>query len=132
MMQKEGQTGVTAIGGAGKKTAIPQKKIIITERRLNRIKARMAELGITQATLADKIGVSAGAVSLMLAGKTHRTQYFPDIAEALKADLDWLLGKRDGEYDEDQLELGEHLEGAAQETVALLPEIDLLGATRSG
>lgn len=127
MMEKEGQTGVTAISGAGKKTAIPQKKIIITERRLNRMKARMAETAISQSALAVKIGVSPSAISFVLSGKTHRTQYFPAIAEALGVDLDWLLGKRDGEYDEDQLELGQHLESGAQETVALLPEIDLLG-----
>jgi phage repressor protein C with HTH and peptisase S24 domain len=55
----------------------------------------MKEMGMTQAELADKIGVTQGAISQMINGGTSRTRFLPMIAEALAVNFAWLSGSSD-------------------------------------
>ncbi|WCT75017.1 S24 family peptidase [Sphingomonas naphthae] len=55
----------------------------------------MADKGMSQSALAREIGVSQGAVSLILKGHTSKSRYIPDIAGALDVSIAWLEGEAD-------------------------------------
>lgn len=57
----------------------------------DRIRSRMKELGLTQEELADKLGITRGAVTHYLAGRrVPPLSKFNEIARVLKADAAWL------------------------------------------
>ena len=57
----------------------------------DRIRSRMKELGLTQEELADKLGITRGAVTHYLAGRrVPPLNKFNEIAKVLKADAAWL------------------------------------------
>lgn len=60
-----------------------------------RMRARMDEVGIKQEELAELLGVTQGAISLILTGKTQRSRLLPRIAAQLSVNLSWLLGDSD-------------------------------------
>lgn len=68
------------------------EKLTITAMRM---RARMDEVGITQDELAELLGVTQGAISLILTGKTQRSRLLPRIASLLAVNLSWLLGEND-------------------------------------
>jgi SOS-response transcriptional repressor LexA len=51
----------------------------------------MKALGMTQAQLAEKVGLSQVAIHLLLTGKSSTTKKPAEIARALDVDVDWLL-----------------------------------------
>lgn len=55
-----------------------------------RVKMRLAELGMSQATLARLIGISPPAVQQLCNGTTQSTRYILEIASALGCDANWL------------------------------------------
>jgi phage repressor protein C with HTH and peptisase S24 domain len=55
----------------------------------------MKARNLDQAALARAVGITQGAISLILIGKTLRSRYLPDIADALMVPLSWLEGKTD-------------------------------------
>lgn len=66
-------------------------RIIIVTAWVTRIKLRMKELGMTQETLALKMGVTRGAVTHYLAGRrVPPLRQFQKLAAILKADPAWL------------------------------------------
>jgi SOS-response transcriptional repressor LexA len=57
----------------------------------DRIRSRMKELGLTQEELADKLGITRGAVTHYLAGRrVPPLSKFNEIAKVLKSDAAWL------------------------------------------
>lgn len=68
------------------------QKVSFTPIRLARIKLRMNELGMGQTALAAGAGITPGAVSLILSGKTNTTRHFGAIAQALQVNVAWLHG----------------------------------------
>lgn len=60
-----------------------------------RLRVRMEEVGYTQETLAEAIGVTQGTISLILTGKTRRSRILPEIAKKLEVSLQWLMGETD-------------------------------------
>lgn len=52
----------------------------------------MAERSVDQAQLAEMAGCTQGAISQILLGKTRRSRYLPDIADALNVSVNWLRG----------------------------------------
>lgn len=58
-----------------------------------RLRAHMDEIGVTQEQLADWLGVTQGAISLILTGKTQRSRLLPEIADKLGVELAWLRGE---------------------------------------
>jgi len=58
----------------------------------NRVKARRIELGLTQADLAAKIGVSQQAIQQLEDGGTRRPRYLPELAIAMGCSVGWLTG----------------------------------------
>lgn len=63
------------------------------------IKKRLDDLNLTQATFAEKIGVSQVSIYKLLSGKTKSTGKLIQIAKVLKCDPEWLMYGT-GEYDE--------------------------------
>jgi SOS-response transcriptional repressor LexA len=57
----------------------------------SRVYAKRSELGLTQTELADLVGTSQQAIVQLESGKTKRPRYMPELAKALKCDLNWLL-----------------------------------------
>lgn len=57
-----------------------------------RLKAAMEQRGIDQPKLAEMAGCTQGAISQILLGKTRRSRYLPDIADALGVSVNWLRG----------------------------------------
>lgn len=53
----------------------------------------MQAKGVDQVTLAQAVGASQAAISMILSGKTHRSRLLPDIAEFLGVSLRWLKGQ---------------------------------------
>lgn len=58
-----------------------------------RLKEAMEQRGFDQSRLAEAVGVTQGAISLILLGKTQKSRFLPDIAETLKVPLSWLKGE---------------------------------------
>lgn len=58
----------------------------------DRLKAAMGRAHIEQAELAAKVGCTQGAISQILTGRTSRSRFLPDIAEALGTTTAFLLG----------------------------------------
>ncbi|MBN7122863.1 hypothetical protein BSU01_14255 [Erwinia billingiae] len=56
-----------------------------------RVLAKRNELGLTQVELAEMAGTSQQAIVQLESGKTKRPRYLPELAKALKCDLNWLL-----------------------------------------
>lgn len=65
--------------------------------RMNKVAERLREAmddqGVDQSTLARAIGVTQGAISLILVGKTRQSKYLPEIAIELGVSYDWLSGR---------------------------------------
>lgn len=66
---------------------------------MNTVAQRVAEAmerrGMDQSALAEAIGVTQGAISKIVVGKTANSRLLPKIAIALRVSLQWLLGKTD-------------------------------------
>src|SRR6218665_2878644 len=58
----------------------------------DRLREAMAAKRLNQEELADEVGCSQGAISQILAGKTHRSRFMPAIARVLGVSVDWLNG----------------------------------------
>lgn len=58
----------------------------------DRLKEAMADRLVDQAALASAVGITQGAVSLIVRGETQRSRYLPAIAEYLGVSLAWLSG----------------------------------------
>lgn len=56
----------------------------------DRVNKRMAELGLTQQSLAERAGMSQAAVYKIASGKTKETKKITQLALALDVDLHWL------------------------------------------
>lgn len=86
--------------------------------------ARLAEAMRLRATdqseLARELGVTQGAISKIVVGKTANSRLLPRIAAHLGVSLDWLLGESD-EYDEASTRLYSRVE---RDWVALLRALD--------
>ena len=65
----------------------------VKEKRIERIKARMNELGMNSRELAKRSGISESGISRILTGEIDpRTKTFMKIADALRSDYTWLMG----------------------------------------
>ena len=64
-----------------------------------RLKERMEELGTSARSLAEDIGVSPGAISHILTGRSRDSRHLPKIATHLSVNLNWLLGLTDDKID---------------------------------
>lgn len=66
---------------------------------MNTVAQRVAQAmewrGMDQSVLATAIGVTQGAISKIVVGKTANSRLLPKIAIALRVSLPWLLGKTD-------------------------------------
>jgi len=67
-------------------------KFVMTKIRANRVIERRSQLGLSQADLADRIGISQQAVNQLEKGETQRPRKLREIAVALECTEDWLLG----------------------------------------
>lgn len=71
----------------------------LQRKAMNTVAQRVAEAmekrGMDQSALADAIGVTQGAISKIVLGKTANSRLLPKIAIALRVSLAWLLGKSD-------------------------------------
>ena len=56
-----------------------------------RVLSKRTELGLTQTELAEKAGTTQQAIVQLESGKTKRPRYLPELAKALKCDIQWLL-----------------------------------------
>lgn len=62
-----------------------------------RLKKKRLELNMTQAELAQKVGVKQQSIQLIEAGETKRPRFLFEIAKALDCDPSWLqYGDSDG------------------------------------
>lgn len=59
----------------------------------------MDELKITQAELAEGVGATQGAISMILNGATQKSRLMPKIAEQMSINLGWLLGTSEEKID---------------------------------
>lgn len=106
------------------------------ETQAERIRARMAELGVTQMALAEAVGISQGAVGHILKGRTLQSKYLPNIARALHVNLSWLtmdtdkmidllrMSERSISYEPEPAQLGPSDASIADNSV-LLPELEI-------
>lgn len=84
-----------------------------------RLREAMDLRGVDQTSLAAAVGITQGAISLILKGKTRKSKHLPDLARHLKVSLPWLMG-----YDEP-------MEQPVAQLVLLNPnEQDLIDAYR--
>ena len=84
-----------------------------------RLREAMDLRGVDQTSLAEAVGITQGAISLILKGKTRKSKHLPDLARQLKVSLPWLMG-----YDEP-------MEQPVAQLVLLNPnEQDLIDAYR--
>jgi len=60
-----------------------------------RLKEAMADCGVDQSGLARELGVTQGAISKIVLGKTANSRLMPKIATTLRVPLAWLLGMSD-------------------------------------
>lgn len=81
-----------------------------------RLRQRMEELGWTQEALAEAVGSTQGAISLILTGKSQKSRLLPHIAGKLSVNLNWLLGVVDEKIDMFDAD-GEHI---SEETLAAI------------
>lgn len=58
----------------------------------NRLREAMEAKGVDQTFLAKRVGVTQGAISQILNGKTRKSKHLPDIARELDVPLSWLMG----------------------------------------
>lgn len=65
----------------------------------DRLRERMRETGWTQEDLAEAIGVTQGAISQIIIGKSRKSRLLPFIAEKLAVNLTWLQGTSDHKID---------------------------------
>lgn len=63
--------------------------------RIDRLKSAMEQADLDQSALAAAVGCTQGAISQILLGKTKRSKYLIDIAQALNVALAWLYGETD-------------------------------------
>jgi transcriptional regulator with XRE-family HTH domain len=59
----------------------------------DRIKERMQSLNLTQDELAQRVGISQTAIHKLLSGKSQRTRYLNELANALGCAPEWLAEK---------------------------------------
>jgi transcriptional regulator with XRE-family HTH domain len=59
----------------------------------DRLREAMEDRSVDQTVVAEAIGVTQGAISLILLGKTRRSKFLPDIALYLGVSYDWLIGR---------------------------------------
>jgi len=64
----------------------------VTAQRLRWV---MSETDWSQEDLADAVGTTQGAISLILVGKTRNSRFISKIASTLRVNLDWLMGITD-------------------------------------
>lgn len=64
-----------------------------------RVLSKRTELGLTQTELAEKAGTTQQAIVQLESGKTKRPRYLPELAKALKCDIQWLLDGTGSELD---------------------------------
>lgn len=64
-----------------------------------RIKLRMKELGLTQAKLGERVGLSQVAIGNIINGKTSDTPKILQIALELRSNPEWLLNGTGNYYD---------------------------------
>lgn len=79
-------------GGSRRYVAAMAESLSVTARR---IIARMDELNMTQADLAEAVAITQSAISQILNGKTANSRHLPRIAEELSVNLGWLRGATD-------------------------------------
>lgn len=66
-----------------------------------RVKEAMDEAGYkTQSSVAQALGITQGAVSEILSGKTQNTRLLPKLADLLGVSIPWLLGTSDSKTPE--------------------------------
>lgn len=74
--------------------------VLISVRAVNIVAIRLREAmdlrDVDQTALAASVGITQGAISQILNGKTRKSKHLPDIARVLNVSLTWLMG-RDGE-----------------------------------
>ncbi len=70
-----------------------------------RLREAMDDQGVDQSTLARAIGVTQGAISLILVGKTRQSKYLPEIAIELGVSYDWLSGRDVDKYADSPVDL---------------------------
>lgn len=58
-----------------------------------RLQEALDAKGWSQGKLARAVGVTQGAISQILLGKTHRSKFLPEIAEELGVSMRWLAGE---------------------------------------
>jgi phage repressor protein C with HTH and peptisase S24 domain len=67
----------------------------------SRLKEAMRDAGYkTQRSLAERLGISQGAVSEMLSGRTQNTRHLARLADLLGVSIAWLLGTSDSKTPE--------------------------------
>ncbi len=64
----------------------------------HRLKQKRAELNLTQAQLAEMVGVKQQSIQLIESGKTQRPRLLFELANALKCDAAWLLYGKSGPH----------------------------------
>lgn len=57
----------------------------------SRIKERRKTLGITQTTLAERVGMRQQSIQYIESGRAGRTSFILELAKALQCDPSWLL-----------------------------------------
>lgn len=67
---------------------------INTDRPLGAVRLELAldDSGLTQYDLADLANVKQGTISRIISGVTKKSRHLPDIAQALKINVEWLSG----------------------------------------
>lgn len=58
----------------------------------DRLREAMVLRGTDQTSLASAVGITQGAISLILKGKTRKSKHLPDLARHLNVSLPWLMG----------------------------------------
>ena len=82
-----------------------------------KIAMRLVELDMHQYDLARKVGISHPAISHIISGKTKKTAFINEIADALRLPVDYLLGKESPPWDDspDDLDPTEYTTQAARD-----------------
>lgn len=81
----------------------------------------MAEAEVDQTMLANRVGVTPGAINQLANGRTAKSRFLPEIARELGVSVDWLTGKSDDSH-KDALS-AEMI--ADQLDAVLLPEVEV-------
>jgi transcriptional regulator with XRE-family HTH domain len=60
-----------------------------------RMRQAMAAAELDQRELAERVGVTPGAINQIVTGRTTKSKYLPDIARELRVSLAYLMGATD-------------------------------------